>query len=148
MSAAIRHQPIPLFREGLLFWENFTAECRSRVQWINTAIRPDVAQGDPSIRIEDTESEIRMCRIAWPSTEIRATLAFEAWGPVLNASITGQESPARRYATYDLEIPIAHDLDGSVIAIFDEGRSFSAADVARYLMQSFRRCFPGIALPC
>jgi hypothetical protein len=97
--------------------------------------------------MEEDGAGFRIFRTTLPSTEVRVMMNFEAWGPVLGARVTGQESPDRRFSSFDVQIPLSHDLDGSFIAIFDEGRSFSAANVACYLLQNFRRCFPDIVLP-
>ncbi len=76
------------------------------------------------------------------------SINYCAWGPMLDGIITGQEDDDREFCPEEFSIPIARDLDGSVVAIFDEGRSFSANELAAFLMQSFRRCFPGLTLPC
>jgi hypothetical protein len=142
MSAAtLEQKSVPMFHEGLTFWENLIDECRSRIQGINAAT------GD-AIRFDADRSGLCMRKESEPSTVIRAGINFEVWGPIFSARITGQETPLRRFPTAEVETPLAQDLDGSVVAIFDEGRSFSPADLARYLMQSFRRSFPGVALPC
>lgn len=136
-----QQKPAPMFQEGVAFWENLLDECRSRVQAINSVT-------GNTIRFELDRSGLCIRQDSEPSTVIRAGIRFEVWGPIFGARITGQESPLRRFPTSELETPLARDLDGSVVAIFDEGRSFSPSDLSRYLMQSFRRCFPGVALPC
>jgi len=45
-------------------------------------------------------------------------------------------------------MPIATDLDNQIVAIYDEGRSFSPHEVASYLTQCFHRCHPHISFPC
>ncbi|MBV9611215.1 MAG: hypothetical protein JO091_02030 [Acidobacteriaceae bacterium] len=71
-----------------------------------------------------------------------------SWGPMLDGIVTGLEEDGLEFCPEEFTIQIAKDLDGSVVAIFEEGRSFSPRELASYLMQSFRRCFPGVALPC
>ena len=44
--------------------------------------------------------------------------------------------------------PIAIDRDNEIVAIFDEGRSFSPHEVASYLMRYFHSCYPAISFPC
>jgi hypothetical protein len=147
MSAATIQQPIPLFQEGRRFWEDLINECRRHTDAINAAALSDGFSSDELIRCE-TEADIRMLKGGYPSTDVSVKMDFRSWGPVIIAAITGQQNSARRFTSSQIEIPIARDLDGSVIAIFDEGRSFSAHDLTRFLVQSFRRCFPAVSLPC
>jgi hypothetical protein len=147
MSAATIQQPIPLFQEGRRFWQDLINECRRLTDAINAAALSDGFSSDELIRCE-TEADIRMLKGGYPSTDVSVKMDFRSWGPVIIAAITGQQNSARRFTSSQIEIPIARDLDGSVIAIFDEGRSFSAHDLTRFLVQSFRRCFPAVSLPC
>lgn len=145
MSAAKTQPIVPLVQEGTGFWDQLSAECRRQVETFNRAI---VAQGtapDNLISIQ-TGSGLRLSKSGMPSTEINVQLSFESWGPVLHGTITGEQAPGRRFVTNEFEIPIGHDLDGSVIAIFDEGRSFTPADLTRYFLQAFRRCYPSLLL--
>jgi hypothetical protein len=147
MSAAAIQQPLPLFQEGRRFWDDLINECRRHTDAINAAALSDGVSSAELIRCE-TDLDIHMLKPGYPSTDVSLRLDFRSWGPVIIAAITGQQNSGRKFSTAELEIPIACDLDGSVIAIFDEGRSFSPNDLTRYLVQSFRRCFPAVPLPC
>lgn len=147
MCAAAMQQPIPLFHEAMRFWEDLVNECRRLTDAINTAVSSGGRTLDQLV-LCDTERDIRMFKKGSPSTDVSVRLDFHSWGPVLLAAINGEQISGRKFKTAELEIPIARDLDGSVVAIFDEGRSFSAQDLTRFLAQSFRRCFPEITLPC
>jgi hypothetical protein len=140
-------QPIPLFHEGKRFWEDLISECRRLTDAVNKVAASDGVSSDQLIRC-DADEDIRMLKKGYPSTDVKVRLNFHSWGPVICAAISGEQNSGRKFKGAELEIPIAQDLDGSVIAIFDEGRSFSAHDLTRFLIQSFRRCFPAVPLPC
>ena len=65
---------------------------------------------------------------------------------MISVSVTGDEAEDLEFFPQEFELPIATDLDGSIVAIFEEGRSFSPRELATYLAQSLRRCFPGLRL--
>jgi hypothetical protein len=92
--------------------------------------------------------DIHMAKPNCPSTAVKASIEFHSWGPVISGTVTGWEYEDTRFQLEEFELPIAKDLDGEIVAIFEEGRSFSPHDVACYLAQHFHRCYPGIALPC
>ncbi len=148
MSAAVaaRQQTVPLFLEGMQFWKELTGECKQRISVVNRATAGHSLGFDALILRE--EPTFTMVKPGTPSTEVALRLDFEAWGPVIRVTITGDQGTGRKFSIEEFDVPVARDLDGSVIGIFDEGRSFSAHDLARYLLQSFRRCFPNFALPC
>ena len=147
MSAAAMQQPIPLFHEGRRFWEDLINECRRLTDAVNKAALSDGVALDQLIRF-DTEDHFRMLKPGYPSTDVSVKMNYHSWGPVIFAEISGEQSSCQKFKSSELEIPIARDLDGSVVAIFDEGRSFSAHELTRFLIQSFRRCFPAVSLPC
>jgi hypothetical protein len=139
MSAAIS-QPLPLFHEGVAFWNSLLNECRTRVQRINGLF-------GEQLTLDEDPYAVSIRKESVPSTQVRVALSFENWGPICSATVAGQENETRRFPRITTEAPLAQEADGSVVLIFDEGRSFSTAEFARYLLQHFRRCFPGVALP-
>lgn len=141
MSAA-KAQPIfPLSQEALRFWDELIAECRRQLHDFNRAAKVQGAANEDLVQL-DTGSGLVLEKTAQPSTRVEAALRFEPWGPAIRGSVCGEQRSGKRIPTVELEIPIGSDLDGSVVAIFDEGRSFTPADLTRYFLQIFRRCYP------
>jgi hypothetical protein len=66
---------------------------------------------------------------------------------LIKISITGHQHEDLRFYPEEQEVPVARDLDGRTVAVFGEGRSFSPSEVAAYMAQRLRRCFPEMALP-
>jgi hypothetical protein len=147
MSTASKPAATPLFREGNQYWEDLVAELKRQLQQINDAVAQRGLAGDDLVHWLPG-SGINMLRSRHPSTGIQADLQFRSWGPVISGSITGYQADDYRFFPEEFEVLIAQDLDGAVVAIFDEGRSFSPKELAAYLVQHFRRCFPEISLPC
>lgn len=145
MSAAAVSLSAPLVREGNEYWQQLNQECRRQVETINTVV---TEKGHtPDHRIEyAVGSRLRIAKMAHPSTVVTVALDFEAWGPVLRLSATGHQSEGSEFYPESWEMPIAMDVDDSVVAIYDEGKSFSPQELAAYLTQTFRRCFPGVCL--
>ena len=147
MSAAAAPATVPLLQEGKRFWQEVFDECKRQVQAINSTA---VARG---IGLENLVqflpgSDIHMVKDGYPSTDVKALLSFFPWGPVIQCTIAGARDPDHRLLTCEFEMPVARDLDGDTVAVFDEGKSFSPLDVASYLTQAFRGCFKNIPLPC
>ena len=146
MTAATMAQT-PLSREGFTFWEDLIAECKRYAATINAEVSSKGLAADQFLRC-DSNSELHIQKAAPPSASIRLTIDFFSWGPVIRGQVTGRETDAANLYREEWEVPIAKDLDGAVIGIFGEGRSFSPHDLARYLVQTLRRCYPGVTLPC
>jgi hypothetical protein len=147
MSAASKPAATPLFREGNQYWDDLVRELKQQMQRINDAVAQHGLAGEDLVQWLP-DSGIHMLRSRHPSTGIQAALEFRSWGPVISGSITGYQDQDYRFFPEEFEVLIAKDLDGSVVAIFDEGRSFSPQELAAYLVQHFRRCFPQVSLPC
>ena len=147
MSAASKPVATPLFHEGNEFWEELRSELQRQIEQINHAVFRNGCTEEDLVRWIPAEG-IRLLRSRNPSTGIQADLYFRSWGPVITGAITGYQDEDYRFVPEEFEILLARDLDGSVVAIFDEGRSFSPRELAAYLAQHFRRCFPDISLPC
>jgi hypothetical protein len=146
MSAASKPVATPLFHEGNQFWEELRSELQRQMDQINDAVSQHGLAGDQLVRWLPTAG-IDILRSHNPSTGIKADIFFRSWGPVISGKITGYQADDYRFFPEEFEVLIAKDLDGAAVAIFDEGRSFTPRDLAAYLMQHFRRCFPDISLP-
>ncbi len=147
MSAAATQSTVPLYHEGKRFWQELVDECKRHVQGINSAA---VARGialDSLVQIQPGP-DIHMYKTGYPATDVKALLSFMPWGPVIQCIIAGARDAEHRLLTCEFEMPVARDLDGETVAVFDEGRSFSPLEVASYLTQPFRGCFRNIPLPC
>ena len=147
MSAAAAQATVPLYQEGKRFWQELFDECKRHVQAINSAV---IARGislDSLVEFQPG-SDIHMVKNGYPTTNVKALLSFFAWGPVIQCTIAGARDADHRLLTCEFEMPVARDLDGKTVAVFDEGRSFSPSEVASYLTQAFRGCFRNISLPC
>lgn len=147
-AAAIAPARVPSLKdEGLYFWEQLVDECRQRVNALNAALlKLGFAEAD-CIEFR-ADGGMQMVRSGYPSTTVYANVEFESWGPVIQVSIRGHQRPDFGFYPEGFEMPLATDSDGSMIAIFDEGKSLRPAELASYLVQTFRRCFPRVALPC
>ncbi|MBV8808684.1 MAG: hypothetical protein JO033_08415 [Acidobacteriaceae bacterium] len=146
MSAATV-APAPLVREGNGFWQEFVARCKGHVESINAAASRHGYSQEELIEWR-CDDHVQMMKSGFPSTAIKATIKFFGWGPLISGLVTGEQDPNLKFSAEEFELPIACDLDGEVVGVFDEGRSFSPQDLACYLTQNFRRCYPGVSLPC
>ncbi len=145
MSAAAQ-ATVPLYQEGKRFWQELLDECRRHVQGINTVAVAEGVSLDSLVQLQPG-TDIHMLKKGYPSTDIKARLSFFAWGPVIQCTISGARDPEHRLLAREFEMPVARDLDGKTVAVFDEGRSFCPLEVASYLTQAFRGCFSNIPLP-
>ncbi len=147
MSAATSPARAPLAQEGQAYWEHFVDECMRQTEAINAVAAQRGFAGEHLVQCAPG-AELHMLRAHLPSTSIEVDISFHSWGPVIRGRISGRDYDDLEFRPEELDVPIAKDLDGTVIAIFDQGRSFSPEELAMYLTQSFRRCFPGLSLPC
>ena len=144
MTAAVM-VPVPLSREGLTFWEELRAECQRYTAATNGAISSQGLAPDSLVEF-DSGLELQISKAAPPSASTRLAIEFHSWGPVIRGKVTGHERNTE-FCVEEWEVPIAKDLDGAVVAIFGEGRSFSPQDLARYVIQGFRCYYPAVSLP-
>ncbi len=135
----------PLHQEGRKYWEELACECKRWAEAINTVLDQHGLRDEERVECHPG-AQIRIIRSQIPSTTIEVNLDFYSWGPVISGTITGEQETNLKFALQEFELLIATDLDGSTIAIADEGRSLSPEALATYLTQNFRRCFPGISL--
>jgi hypothetical protein len=139
-SAALRE-------EGMYFWERLINECREQTRAINSALSN---HGRTAVdHVECLAGDcLNLIKSHCPSTTVKVNIVFEGWGPVLKIAITGHQRPDFGFYPEEMEVQLAREVDGGLVAVFDEGRSLSPRELASYLTQHFRRCFPYIALPC
>ena len=102
--------------------------------------------GFEGLTIGRLAEDLRMSKSGHPSTTVKLIIGYYPWGPMLSLAITGHQTEDWEFFPEECEMPIAMDVDGSVVAIYEEGRSFSPRELATYLTQAFRRCFPGVCL--
>jgi len=146
MSAAMPVRAT-LSQEGSEYWENLIRECERQARAINAVASHHGFSADSLIECR-CGPDLHVFNSRCPSTSVKASVTYCSWGPMIDGVVTGQEDEMQEFCPEEFTIPIARDLDGSVIAIYEEGRSFSAHELAMFLMQNFRRCFPGVSLPC
>jgi hypothetical protein len=144
MSAA-GMAPLPLYQEGNDYWKQLTDECRYQAEAINRVASENGLTEEHCVHCT-TGTEFRILKATHPSTLIRLRIGFYCWAPMISVAVSGDEAENLEFFPSEFEMPISKDLDGSVIAIFDEGRSFSAKELATYLAQTLRRCYPGLCL--
>ncbi|HEX4809312.1 MAG TPA: hypothetical protein VH325_10295 [Bryobacteraceae bacterium] len=146
MNAAVSMARVPLAQEGLSYWEELADQCKRQTSLINGALSNRGACDDETVKWTDGH-EIRMVRMAYPSTSITLRLEMHSWGPTISGVITGRETKDLQFASEEFEFLVAKDLDDSTVAVFGEGRSFSPRELAAYIAQNFRRCYPELSIP-
>lgn len=129
------------------FWNQLIQECKRQTDTINLALSEHGMGTEDHIECRAGQ-HLHLIRSRYPSTTSKVGIAFEHWAPVLKVHITGYQKPMFGFRQEEFEMLLAEDGDGRVIAVFDEGRSLSPREVACFLTQHFRRCYPNIPLPC
>ena len=147
MGAATRMAFPRLLEEGKGYWESLISECQRHVQAINACAARHGYSADNLIKWVP-DGSLHVLKSHCPSTSVKVTINYCSWGPMLDGMITGQETEEQEFLTEEFTVQIATDLDSSIVAIYEEGRSFSPREFAAYLMQNFRRCYPCVSLPC
>lgn len=149
MSAALAYRtPLPLYQEGLAFWQELERESEEHAKAINNLALSHGLDSSHLVEWKSGRGIIGMSRKWYPSTDISISLSFEHWGPVVKVLVTGYQHEDLRFYPEELEVLLARDLDGKTVAVLGEGRSYSPREFSRYLAQHLRRCFPDMALPC
>lgn len=146
MTAAVSART-PLFQEGSVYWQDLVTDCRRQAHAFNAVASE---HGVPHGHLIECRAgqELHISKARCPSTAVKLRITYCSWGPMIDGIITGLEEEDREFCPEEFTVPIAKDLDGSIVAIYDEGRSFSPHELASFVMQSFRRCYPGLSLPC
>lgn len=148
MSAVSVQAPLPHYTEALAFWDDFTLHCQRHVEAINAVILQNQLPEEHGVTWKSSHLAATISRDQYPSTEIKLQLAFEHWGPHVSGSVRGFQDEDLRFYPEEFEFTIAPDENCRMVAITTEGRSLCAHELAKYVAQNFRRCFPGISLPC
>jgi hypothetical protein len=136
-----------LKEEWVRYWEQLVNECKMQITAINTTLTKNGKKPADCVECY-VGQDLHLRRSHYPSTEIRATLNSEHWGTAIHVRITGQQTPQFSFYTHECQLPLAKDLNDQAVAIYDEGRSLDPRELASFLTQHFRRCFPRIPLPC
>lgn len=148
MSAVTVQAPLPMYQEAMAFWDELTLQCKRHVKAINAVILDNNIPESEGIRWEPGSLRAAMVRPASPSTEVNLNLQFEHWGARISGSVEGRQQEDLRFYPEEFEFAICCDEDERPVAISAEGRSLTPHELAKYLAQNFRRCFPGVSLPC
>jgi hypothetical protein len=145
MSAATISAPIPLFQEASQYWQELINECKHYTDTINAVLAQHGVPADDRV-VWQVGSQTQMSRSQLPSTKVQFNMQFYSWGPMISGTVTGDQADDLKFAPEEFDFVIAKDLDDTVVAIIDEGRSLCPKELAMLLTQHFRRCFPCISL--
>lgn len=145
MSAATISAPIPLFQEANQYWQELINECKHYTDTINAVLAERGVSEEDRV-IWTTASQMQISRSQLPSTKVQFNMQFYPWGPMISGTVTGDQADDLKFAPEEFDLVIAKDLDDTVVAIIDEGRSLCPREVALFLVQHLRRCFPCISL--
>ena len=104
MSAA-SVAPAPFFRDGNAYWQELVSQCKERVESINGAASRHGYGPDELIEWRPG-TDIQMTKTGYPSTKIKASIGFQAWGPLICGSITGDQDSGLKFSAEEFEIPI------------------------------------------
>jgi hypothetical protein len=147
MSAVTVRAPLPHYGEALAYWDELTLQCRRHVKAINAVIGDNQRSETESVQWQPGSLSVAMFRDSYPSTEIKLNLMFEHWGPKICGSIRGHQEKDLRFYPEEFEFGVCCDQDDNTVAVTSEGRGLSPHELAKYVAQNFRRCFPGVTLP-
>jgi hypothetical protein len=148
MSAATVQATVPHYQEACAFWDEFTSQCEYHVKAINAVVEQNQLPESAGVQMLPGPWSVAMVRESVPSTEIRLKVAFEQWGPKISGWVRGEQAQDLHFYPEEFEFAIGSDLDDRVVAITPEGGSLTPHKFAKYVAQHFRRCYPGITLPC
>jgi hypothetical protein len=148
MSTSAIQATVPRYREACAFWDEFTSQCEDQIKAINAVVEKNKLPESAGVRLQPGPWSVAVVRDAVPSTEIRLNVAFEQWGPKISGSVRGEQEKDVHFYPEEFEFAIGSDLDDSVVAITPEGGSLTPHKFAKYVAQHFRRCYPGLTLPC
>lgn len=146
MSAAAAARA-PLSQEAGTYWQELVAHCQRHVNAINTVASQHGLPADHRLEWR-VAPDLQIFNSHHPTTNVTLRINYCSWGPMIDGVITGFEQEDCEFCPEEFTVPVARDLDGSIVAIYEEGRSFSPQELAAFVMQSFRRCYPGLSLPC
>ena len=148
MCAASASASLPLFAEGTKYWRELTDECRGYVECVNSTLLRNGIDSEGLLQLSAGPESLQISKPRFPSTVVDLTLRFNSSGPSIVVTVRSQKNDGKNSLPKEFELPIAMDLDDSVVAIYDEGRSFSPHQVASYLTTHFHHCYGTIVFPC
>ena len=125
-----------------------TLQCRRHVKAINAVVLENQLPPEQGVAWKPASLGVAMVRDHYPSTEIKLHLEFEHWGPKICGSLRGNQDEDLHFYPEEFEFAIAPDEDDRIVAITNEGKSLTPHEFAKYVAQNFRRCYPGLSLPC
>src|SRR5215472_18994360 len=122
MSAVTASAPIPLFHEATAYWQELTQECKRQIEAINATLEQHSVPAEDRVEwISGTELQMRRSQL--PSTKVQFNMQFYPWGPMISGTVTGDQADDLKFAPEEFDLVIARDLDETVVAVIDEGRS-------------------------
>jgi hypothetical protein len=148
MCTAVASAPVPLYNEGTKFWQDLAKECQRYVDCINATLSQNGIDADGLLKCAAGPDSLHVIKARLPATIVSLILNFFSWGPVIGITICRQQADGHPFLPQEFEMPIAMDFDDQVVAIYDEGRSFSPHQVASYFAQVFHNCYPSVSFPC
>lgn len=148
MSAASISALIPRYHEGRQYWSELAGQCERHVDCVNATLLRNQVEPTGLLEYAAMPDSLRVSRPRHPEFRVDLTLRMEDWGPVINARFCHEDGAGKLCLPHEFELPIAIDGDKQVVAIYDEGRSFSPREVTSYIIQYFRSCYPNISFPC
>jgi hypothetical protein len=148
MSAAVSSATLSQHQEALVYWDEFTKQCQHLVKAINEVVVVNKLAESEGVEWKPGNLSAAIVRKSCPSTEVKLDLAFEHWGPKISGSVHGQQEDDLHFYPEEFEFVVGSDQYDRVVAITGEGGSLSPHEFAKYVVQNFRRCYPGITLPC
>src|SRR5581483_3847659 len=114
MSAAIPARA-PLSQEGREYWTNLTTECERQAIAMNAVVSGFGTMPESLIECR-CGNDLQIRKSGYPSTSVRVSIDYCSWGPMIDGVITGYQDEAQEFCPEEFTVPIARDLDGSVIA--------------------------------
>jgi hypothetical protein len=147
MSAA-KQATLPHYQEAIAFWNDFTSQCQGHVKAINEVVAENQLPEGDGVEWRPGSLSAAIVRSSCPSTEVKLNLAFEQWGPKISGLVRGEQEEDLHFYPEEFEFAIGCDQYDRVVAITQEGGSLTPHEFAKFVAQNFRRCYPGISLPC
>lgn len=148
MSTRSDSPTVPRYNEGKQYWQDLSDECQAYVECVNATLLGNMVDPAGLLQYFATAEILQITKPGQPTVSVRLTMNYHHWGPVISARYCGEHKDGKKFLPQEFELPIAIDRDDEIVAIFDEGRSFSPHEVASYLMRYFHSCYPAISFPC
>ncbi len=146
--SAVSQATVPFYQQALAYWSDLRLQCQKQVEAINSVVEENNLSQWEKVQWRPGSMSFAMLCTSLPSTVITLSLDFEHWGPKVTGCIRGEQEDSLHFYPEDFEFPITFDDDDSVVAVIHEGRSLTPLEFAKFVVQNFRRSYPGISLPC